>query len=201
MNFRKMNIKKIKTYLKKVGVNKIQIISAVCVILVLTLFASVLFKKQVDTERNPKFEIAATELLALSGNIRNFYRIKPDYWGLDKASAIDNKIVPESMVKEDRIVNILNSDVEIGQGIDGTLTMPGTRSFDITYKNLDFASCVGLASFAFSQEESLGLLSLTIISGDKSHELSWGKEQGLPLALGVAKKFCNEVNNIVWKYE
>ena len=65
-----------------------QIITCVAIGILLIATLMLLF----GTAPKNKFAQVQNELTLLSDSIRDFYRKKPDYWGLNNVTAIKNKI-------------------------------------------------------------------------------------------------------------
>lgn len=150
---------------------------------------------------NPKIDHSVQEVIKLTEEIRQFYRSRPGYWGLNTAAVIKNGIAPNSILKQDKLLNSLNKEIAVGQGVDGNQVMPGTRSFDIAYKHLSKNECINLASYTFTEQQSLGLLAVTIYNQENSIEFNWGGENKLPIQKSAAKNHCKDNSAIVWTFE
>ena len=107
---------------------------------------------------------AAAEVQQLAENIRRFYQNRPDFWGLNTQAVLDKQIAPRAMSKSGRLMNFFGKEVVVGSGIEGMMLMPGSRNFDIVYKNLNKQECVEMASFRFEEKFWLGVESVTAVS-------------------------------------
>ena len=80
--------------------------------------------------------------------------------------------------------------------------MPGERSFDVVYGDLSMGECVALAAYRFERPEELGLLQITVVSGDNRQTFSWGEENyKLPVARQEAQKICRKGSKVLWTIE
>lgn len=147
------------------------------------------------------FQTAHQELTELAGNIREHYKVRPDYWGLDTASALKNKLVPVSMLHHDKVISAIGREVILGQDADGNMVMPGQRNFMITIPNLSKTACVAMLSHPFKKEEHLGLLKIMLAVSDKTETFEWGGSNPLPITPKTAEDFCKNKNNISWIFE
>lgn len=150
---------------------------------------------------NPKIAVAAGEVMSAAEEIRKFYRNRPGYWGLNTESVLKNNLLSGFAVQDGKPVNALGKHILIGQGADGNLVMPGARSFDIVYADLDKKECEQLAEFQFTENQSLGLLSITILGNGQQTEFSWGGENRLPITRENARRHCGEKNFLLWTFE
>lgn len=173
-------------------------ILAVAVTGILLIAAGIFFLLTRDT---PQIKAAAGEIIQTAEEIRQFYRNRPGYWGLNTDIVIKEGIAPNSVLKKGRLVNALNKDILVGQGADGAMLMPGARSFDIIYKNLTAKECRELASFAFSEEQSLGLLAVSIVQKTETQTFTWGGENKLPAGKAAAEQACRNGGDVIWTFE
>lgn len=150
---------------------------------------------------DPKIVAAAGEVMSTAEKIRKFYHNRPGYWGLNTENVLKNNLAPSSLINNGKLLNALGKPVLAGQGIDGSLVMPGARSFDIVYSDLNKKECIELAGFQFTENQSLGLLSLTIVHNGQSTEFSWGGEKQLPVSEENTRKYCGEKNSLLWTFE
>lgn len=151
-------------------------------------------------QRPPKEIIAAdNELIKMTEKIRAHYRNRPDYWGLDNKSVIEQKI-SLGKFEDNKILNSLGKEVLIGGDGEGTKVMPGARSFVIAYQDLTNKECIELASFQGKEQDKLGLISMSIQNDKGAYDFSWGNK-GLPLSRHQAKQYCQEKNKIMWSFE
>ena len=139
------------------------------------------------------------EILTIVKKIRKYYSNRPDYWGLDTAEAIKQNLYT-GKVKNNQIINSLGRTVNIGSDSNGTQVMPGMHSFIITYMDLNKKECMELASFSWTEEDKLSLISITIQNKEGNYEFSWG-DKGLPLSKKATKQYCQEENNLLWAFE
>ncbi|MBO5442938.1 MAG: hypothetical protein J6A33_04035 [Alphaproteobacteria bacterium] len=150
---------------------------------------------------NPKIILAAKEVMSVAEEIRKFYRNRPGYWGLNTESVLKNNLLPASFIQNGKTVNALGKNILIGQGAEGNLVMPGARSFDIVFADLDKKECEQLAEFQFTENQSLGLLSITIINNGQQTEFSWGGENKLPITAENARRYCGKQTSLLWTFE
>lgn len=150
---------------------------------------------------NPKITLAAKEVMSVAEEIRKFYRNRPGYWGLNTESVLKNNLLPASFIQNGKPVNALGKNILIGQGAEGNLVMPGARSFDIVFADLDKKECEQLAEFQFTENQSLGLLSITIINNGQQTEFSWGGENKLPITTENARRYCGKQTSLLWTFE
>ncbi len=150
---------------------------------------------------NPKIAVAAREVISAAEGIRKFYRNRPGYWGLSTDSVLKNNLTPYFIENGGKMFNALGKQVLVGQGADGGIVMPGARSFDIAYADLDKTECEQLAEFQFTENQSLGLLSITILSEKQQTVFSWGGENKLPITGEDAGRHCGKKNILLWTFE
>ena len=148
-----------------------------------------------------KTEPAAHQLIELTNIIRQKFNNKPDLWKLNTQWVIDNQVLPEDMIDDDSIVNALGKNVLVGFGMHGQMLMPGAKSFDIVYEDLTYNECVALASYQFSQQQLLGLLSLSIINEDQENCFVWGDGGKFPPSPEKAQAICGKKNILIWNFE
>ena len=166
---------------------------------VVAALLSLLFFLAFFAQKNNKIADAANELKQLTSNIRHYYQNRPDYWGLSTQVIIDKKIYPDTMLKDNQLIGVLGNSVLVGSGREAYILMPGARSFDIVYQNLNKQQCVDLASFDFDQTFWLGIAGVTIENNDQNQFFTWDEEKnGLPIGVAVAKDVCKEKNLIIW---
>lgn len=145
----------------------------------------------------PKTILAGEQVVLLINNIRSFYQNKPNAWGLNTYSAIQNKIVPTNMINGRQIKNCLNKDVLLGADAIGNTVMPGSKTFSIVYKNLDYDECVALSRFPFSEKVMISFDAVDVINED-TYSFSWGEEKALPISEKDAQSSCKQNNDILW---
>lgn len=173
----------------------------------LGIFAGILllgwgFSVFIFSQEDSGIEEAAAEVEQLAENIRRYYQNRPDYWGLSTQMVLDKKIYPNKMLKENKLTGFFGNPVLVGSGSDGAVLMPGSRNFDIIYKNLNKKQCTELAAFRFNQKFWLGVIGITIMN-DKGQQLfSWNDEENrLPIKKSQAKAACRSDNVVIWHYE
>jgi len=151
--------------------------------------------------QRPRLEIieANKEIAKMAENIRAHYRNRPDYWGLNNGEVIKKNLYAGKM-NNNQIIGKLNKVIIVGGDAKGGQVMPGQRNFMLGYQKLNRAECEQLASFRWTEESKLGLISLTIENNAGTYEFSWGNK-GLPLSRSRAKRHCGEENSIFWTFE
>lgn len=143
-----------------------------------------------------------SNLLKLTENIRRYYQNRPDYWGLNSDSIIKNKIVPLALLKNDRIISGFGTDILVGNTPNGSMLMPGARSFNIIYSNLNKKQCIELASGKFDEKFWLGIIDVTINNSIKNEVFSWNdKKNILPIKKNIAKEICKSSNTVIFHIE
>ena len=149
-----------------------------------------------------KAKIAALQVITLADNVQNYYRAKPNFWGLETSSALKNGIFPADMNVNGIALNALGKPVFVGSGENGEAVAPGVQGFDVVYKDLSRTHCVFLLSFPFSQEQTLALSQIILNNGvSDSVSFSWGGEPSLLPKPEIAKKYCAKSNTIIWHFE
>ena len=149
-----------------------------------------------------KAKIAALQVITLADNVQNYYRAKPNFWGLETSSALKNGIFPADMNVNGIALNALGKPALIGSGENADVIIPGTQGFDVVYKDLSRTHCVFLLSFPFSQEQTLALSQIILNNGvSDSVSFSWGGEPSLLPKPEIAKKYCAKSNTIIWHFE
>ena len=174
-----------------------QIIVCAAVILLLAVALYILFSFSIKDN----FATVQTELVNLSDNIRNHYKAKPDYWGLNNASVLKNNIAPETIVKNKKIISTIGREFVIGQNENGDMVMPSQRSFMITMSNLSKTACHKLVSFDWAKENHLALQKILLNNGTDIKDFEWGSENPLPIKEDIAKSICSNKNAISWVFE
>lgn len=143
------------------------------------------------------------ELISLSHNIREHYKMRPDFWGLNNSEAIKNNLIPQTVgINENTLKGFWGKEIIIGSNEQGHTIMPTQKNFAITYKNLSKEECVSLASERFNEEFWLGIAKVSVLSGEKVQFFEWGAgEFGLPLVKKQAKKLCKNNNIVVFYFQ
>ena len=134
-------------------------------------------------------------VLKTAENIQSFYRDQPGFWKLSTQSAHENKLdKPLARYAKEY-------DIQIGQGLDGAMSLPSDQNFNIVLKNLNESACINLTELPTSGENLLMLQKITIINESGETEFSWGGENGLPIKKYAARKVCLPTDNaIVWTF-
>lgn len=150
---------------------------------------------------NPKIEIAATQLAQTANNIRLFYQTKPGYWGLNTETVIKNNLEAGGMLIDGKLQNAFGKSVIIGEDEQGSIIMPGTRHFTVTFPELNKSECTVMAAFRLNERESLSLLQMIISNGEQRYEFNWGGSNPLPITKQDAAKYCGKNNIVSWRFE
>lgn len=143
---------------------------------------------------------SADVVMNLADNIRKEYRAKPNYWGLDTQKAINDRIIPQEMVRHNQIMTRQGQGIKIGRGSNGEAVMPGSMGFDIAYDNVNKKSCLQLLAYELTEQQKLGLRSITI-ENNQTIEFSWGGENKLPISPKDTPNICEMINIIIWSFE
>lgn len=150
---------------------------------------------------NTKIAEAQQNMFALTENIRNFYKKRPDYWGLSTQSALKNGLIPQMMLKDSKIYNAVGQNILIGSDEAGSVVMPGMRSFYIIYDSVSKKDCVDMVSYPISEQNKLGLLGIIIKNNKEEVVFQWGGENSLPIKKDKATKICRNKSIILWNFE
>ena len=186
-----LQFKKISTKIKSWTINyKI----AAAITLTVIMVSGVIYQLAKPDQRIVK---AHRQVETLAQEIRNFYRNKPDAWGLNTASAIKNQLVSADMVNDRLLQNALGKEVLLGADILGNTVMPGSKNAVIVYKNLDKRQCQSIISRNFNEKMLLSLNAVTIVN-ETEHKFSWGGKNPLPISADKAQSVCKEANDILW---
>lgn len=140
------------------------------------------------------------QMTKLSTNIRSFYQNRPGYWGLNTDLVISNKIAPKEMIVDKKLISAFG-EVLVGNGKDGSIIMPGAKTFDIVYVDLNRIDCINMVGYKFKEEQYLGLLGIEVINPEKTTEFAWGTVQNIPVSKDQAKEACSKNNIIIWRFE
>ncbi len=183
----KFKVPYIKAYISQ---NFLWVICAfVAVILCLTLFFALSIKAD--------FNITS-ELFNLTQNIHHYYQKSPDYRGLNTSYAIENKIIPAPMIRQNKIYSLSKSEVLIGKDLSGETLLPMDRFFSITYLRINKKECLKIFETDFHEDSSL--IGITI-QNDKAYEFSYGGVLALPLSKHKAEDYCRSQNTIMFTFE
>lgn len=174
-----------------------QIITCVAIGILLIATLMLLF----GTAPKNKFAQVQNELTLLSDSIRDFYRKKPDYWGLNNVTAIKNKIAPADLIRNEKILSSIGREYIIGQNQNGDTVMPAQRNFMITLSNLGKTACKKIAVFTFNDENHFGLQKIVINNSKEDIEFEWGGKNPLPIEQNVANKHCSNKNSVSWVFQ
>ena len=137
-----------------------------------------------------------TQIFATADQIRNFYRDKPSYWDLSTATAKNNHLLKDSLLK------YTEYDVQVGQGTDGVSSLPIDISFDISLKHLNKSACINLSELPINKNQQLGLLKITIINEQGSTEYTWAETNALPIKRYATRSVCQPTENIIiWTFQ
>lgn len=152
--------------------------------------------------RPNKASVAASEVATIAKDIQKLYAQKANYWMLNTESLKSNDILTKYRYKNNQLINALGKPILVGKGENGDIVMPGEKSFDVVYTDLSFAECINVASYQFEQQETLGLLQITIIGPEKSRIFEWSAtDYALPISRSEAKLFCGNKAKVIWTFE
>lgn len=139
------------------------------------------------------------EIFSISDNIRAYYADKPDYWGVSTKSLIDNKIIPNKFIYQNKILLHGKTEILIGHGERAEVVMPLNQYFDIVMPNLNKAQCMSYAEAQLLQEDSLKVYSIRIINMLGDYLFEWGGGRPLPITKYATKDLCIDgQNTIIW---
>ncbi len=141
---------------------------------------------------------SAEQVSSLASNVRKFYQNRPDGWGISSESAVKNNLIPQEMLKNGKIVNKLGKDVFLGADKNGSMVMPGMRSFVVVYKDLNYRECILIAQKSLSEDLQLVLNNLVLDNSKGEKEFIWGGKNSLPITSSAAKEACEKKNNLIW---
>lgn len=161
------------------------------VLLITTLF---LLFNVTPKDTSTKIE---NELISLSESIRNQYKTKPDYWGLNKTNVVE--FTPKNLIKNDKLISSVGREFIVGQNENGDIVMPSQRNFMITLSNLNKKTCRNVATINI--DEHLSLQKIILRNGSDTTEFEWGRENSIPISRQIAKKQCSNKNSISWVFE
>lgn len=148
---------------------------------------------------------AEQEVVKLTQNIRNFYKTRPDYWGLSTQEVISQDIYPLSMKTENgTLIGYFANQVQIGADANGTPVMPTIKSFVIAYNGLNYEQCVALAAGKFDRNFWLTVSSMTVTNDQTTQDFGWSNDEYiLPADEHKIKDICSKhgKNNIIFNIE
>lgn len=140
-----------------------------------------------------------SQIFAISDDIRAYYVDKPDYWGLDTASVIQNRIISKKFIHHGKIKLHNGMEIKIGSGEKAETVMPLTQTFDIVLSGLNKAQCISYAETPLQDENALKLYRLTIINKNGSYIFEWGGVRSLPIEKYATKDLCaDQENTLIW---
>ncbi len=148
---------------------------------------------------NKIYQAAAAEVWQNAETIRAFYRSKPNYWGLNGATAIKNNLTVSWKKQKGKLYNLLNKEVFIGNSA-GETVMPGGKDFNIIYSDLSREECREIAAYHPSEQQSLGLRGM-IIESALTTEFDWRGKNKLPVSQDAADQACGKTSRIIWNFE
>lgn len=147
---------------------------------------------------NQNILTANQQVWDLVEDIRQYYRTRPDVWGLNSNYVIEHGIADNFLVSDGKLKNALGKEMVVGADSDGNIVMPGSRNFAITYKNLNYKECVDLSSVQQNELQLLSLTSIVITNNKSQTQFIWGGKHPLPISRPDAKQACGEENSITW---
>lgn len=165
-------------------------------IFIAILIAGMIYLLSYVLMHNP-YQPLRDSLFKTVSNIRSYYRDSPGYWKLDTNAAKEASLIDEKLFEYKEF------ELHIGQSDEGDLSMPYNTTFDITLENLNKSACIGLSELGISDDDILGLHSITIINDSGQTEFSWGNEEHkLPISKWSTRNICQSTNNkIMWTFE
>lgn len=138
-------------------------------------------------------------IFSISEAIRQHFADKPSYWGLNVEYVIKQNIVPQNLIKNNKLRLEGDITILIGSGVEGDTVMPMAQSFDIILPHLNKAQCISYAESELSDNENLALISLNIINNSGNYTFEWGGENSLPIKKYATKQLCQDKENtIIW---
>lgn len=171
------------------------------VALAMSVFFLLLMIGFLSSENKEVFLQTQKEVISLVDNIHSHYKVRPDYWGLNTQSSIKNKLIPDNLLRDDKIIGSIGKEFVIGQDIEGNMVMPGTRQFMISIPNISKSTCLGLLTIPVTQEQNLSLTAISITSENTTAEFTWSGDLALPISESTAKQYCKNHNIISWHFE
>src|SRR5574344_310018 len=144
------------------GLSVLSLLIVICVALSFTLL-------------NSPHKQLHSKLFEMADKTRNYYRDRPGYWNLSTTSAKEDGLFSADLQ------TYKDYDIQIGQGINGDMSLPSDSSFDISLKHLNKSACISLAEMPLSEENRLSLIQITIHNENTETVFSWGSENSLPM--------------------
>ena len=140
-----------------------------------------------------------SQIFSLSDEIRTYYTDKPDYWGVDTALLIKNKVIPRHYIHKGKIILDSGRQILIGNGVNAEPAMPLAQTFDIVMPNLNKAQCISYAEAPLGEESLLKLFSLQIVNSSGNYLFEWGSNFSLPIKKYATKDLCSDRDNtLIW---
>lgn len=136
------------------------------------------------------------QIFTTAEKIRGYYRDRPGYWKLSTDTAKKDNLISKSLFKYKEY------DLQIGQGLNGDMGMPGDASFDIVLKNLNKSACINLSEISLGKKQELILQKISIVNEKGITEFEWGGENSLPIAKYASRNICQTTNNaLIWTFQ
>lgn len=136
------------------------------------------------------------QIFKTADRVRNYYRDRPGYWKLSTESAKQDDLLRSDLLQYKEY------DFQIGQGIDGTFSLPSNLTFDLSVKHLNKSACVSLSEMPLDSNAKLSLVKISIINQQNEVEFTWGGEHSLPIEKYSARNFCQPQENIIiWTFQ
>lgn len=142
------------------------------------------------------YEKTQQQIGLLASAVRSHYAWQPHYWGLSNEQALQKKIVPQTLLNNNKIMSALGRPLLIGADLSGTPVPSGDREFMISVPNLSKKSCEKLILLPLSDNIGLGLLKIVVENNHQLHTFEWGGENPLPIQAQAAQNICAQQNNI-----
>jgi hypothetical protein len=87
----------------------------------------------------------------------------------------------------------------IGNGIDATIVMPQSQTFDIVIKGLNKSQCIAYAEADLDEKNLVSINQIFIINKQGTNSFEWGGANTLPVKNYASKDFCADHDNIlIW---
>lgn len=152
-------------------------------------------------QESAQVRAAAAQIEALQQEIQRFYRNRPSYWGLNNKEVLNNRLYPEGMAVDGRLLSPFQTEIKIGTGKEGYTVMPGSRFFDIVLTGLDKKNCEALAAHNFSDSFMLNVVLFSVFNKKFEENYTWGGKKKLPINYKKIKDICIEKNTLLWRVE
>ncbi len=179
--------------------SKLFLLSAVCAFFValFTCFV-ILFTGSVEGSAE-----TAKELVLLNNKIREHYKMRPDFWGLNTQEVINNRLYSATISSADgKLSGTWGKEIIIGSDESGSSVMPTQKTFAVAYKGLSKERCVALASSEFEENFWFGIEKILIFSAEQKQFFHWGSDIfGLPVNKKDVEKVCKNENIVVFFFQ